>query len=80
MAINCNERDWWVCECDNNPAAYGFYPCDIRGLVTEPDERWDGQHYMCYRCGEVFVQDTFEVVDRIDEERRKKNDEFFAAS
>jgi len=53
-----------------------WWTCD----VTEPDSSWDGQHYMCYRCGEVFIQDTFEVVDRIDAERRRKNDEFFAAS
>lgn len=43
------------CECGNTPHSNGFYPCLPDGTEVEPviGGDWDGESYVCGRCGTV---------------------------
>jgi hypothetical protein len=58
-----DDRDAWVCICENRPWDDGFYPCNDRGEEMEPDGEWDGL-YICGGCGRTIDCDTLEVVGR----------------
>jgi hypothetical protein len=56
--------DAWVCFCRNEPSEDGFYPCDEKGNEVEPDHNWNGELYVCNRCGRIINQHTLEVVGK----------------
>jgi hypothetical protein len=61
---NPDNRDDWKCVCGNDD---GFYPCDAKtGNETEPDDSWDGTHYICVECGRIIDQHSLRVVNRVD--------------
>lgn len=72
--------DWWECSCGNNPGSDGFYPCLEDGFLTEPDERWGGALYICYRCGDIIEQSSLEVVGRASEMVLRENHNWFSRS
>lgn len=50
------------CICGNTAMDSGFYPCDAFGNEQVPDERWNGDLYVCFDCGRIVNQWTGRVV------------------
>lgn len=49
------------CICGNDQITDGFYPCDEQGNEVQPDDRWNGELYVCGHCGRVVNQFTGKV-------------------
>jgi hypothetical protein len=64
--MHAEHADWWECTCGNTPNQSGFYPCNNKGAICEPDHSWDGIHYICYDCGTIVNQYTLMLVGHAD--------------
>jgi len=52
----------WTCLCGNTSSKKGFYPCNNRGEVIEPEAGiWSGL-YLCDNCGRMINKKTLEIV------------------
>jgi hypothetical protein len=46
---------YWECSCGNVAERDGFYPATPEGVEVEPTpEDWDGEHWVCARCDQVY--------------------------
>jgi hypothetical protein len=52
------------CLCGNIDAEYGFYPCDSKGKLIEPDKGVWKNLYICDHCGRIINHITLRVVGR----------------
>jgi len=53
--------DQLICDCKNRADTDGFYASDADGTDQHdesgsPLDTWDGVHYKCERCGQVWSQ------------------------
>lgn len=45
--------DDFKCHCGNNSADSGFFACDEKGNLVEPDKDWKDL-YCCLRCNQIY--------------------------
>lgn len=69
------QPDEWVCLCRNRSDSDGFFPCLPDGREVEPAAAgpWNGESYVCARCGRVINQFTREVTGQASPEIRALN-------
>jgi hypothetical protein len=68
--------DWWVCKCGNQPDSDGFSPCTNIGARCEPDDNWEGTHYLCERCFRIIDQHTLQIMGTPSEEVIQQNEAY----
>lgn len=68
--------DWWVCKCGNQPDSDGFSPCSNIGARCEPDDNWEGTHYLCERCFRIIDQHTLQIMGTPSEEVIQQNEAY----
>jgi hypothetical protein len=55
------ERYGWECLCGNSDAKDSFKACNSAGERVRNQE-WDGQLYVCNRCGRIIDREGLAVV------------------
>ncbi len=51
-----------LCLCGNTDTKYGFYPCDNKGNLIEPDKGVWKNLYICDHCGRIINHKTLRVI------------------
>lgn len=60
------DRGNWECLCGNTAGDDGFYACDDQGNELSPaDKKWDGDKYVCIKCGRIISESTARVLNKI---------------
>ena len=71
-------KDWFICNCGNEPDNDGFFSCLSTGEIVSPtlNGEWEGSLYLCERCNRIINGETLEVVGICSEQVAFSNSKF----